>query len=107
MMGAHWIWVLRQITLNEVFALIGSQAEQDVNLINVAAVEADWMTGLGCSVTKGEEVVRHRRRAGQLSSRSSHTHLHLRGRRHPKCATVFVLAITYFGGARQAKQKQI
>lgn len=48
-----------EVSLDEVSRLVGGEAEQDVNPVDVSRVEPDWVSGLGRLVTVLQEAITH------------------------------------------------
>jgi hypothetical protein len=59
--------MLGQIALYELFGLVGREAEQDVNAVDVSHVESNRMRALDLDVLIGEEVVGQLWRSGHLA----------------------------------------
>ena len=59
--------VCAEVPLNEVTRLLCSEAEEDVDPVNVTGVQPDRMARLGCRVTVLQEVVRHLQWTGHLA----------------------------------------
>mmetsp|Transcript_8730 Transcript_8730/g.18587 ORF Transcript_8730/g.18587 Transcript_8730/m.18587 type:complete len:747 (-) Transcript_8730:2392-4632(-) len=55
--------VLGEVALDQVLGLLGSEAEEDVDLVDVARVEADGVPRLSAHVPEGQELVGHLGRA--------------------------------------------
>lgn len=62
--------MLGQIALYELFGLVGREAEQDVNAVDVSHVEPNRMRALDLDVLIGEEVVGQLWRSGHLARAS-------------------------------------
>ena len=60
------VWVLGQVSLNEVSRLVLRESEYNVELINVAAVKSDGMPGLRVYIFETHEFIRSRGRTCQL-----------------------------------------
>ena len=61
------VGVLGEVALDQVLALVRREAQQDVQAVDVPAVDADRVAHLGGLVAEGEEVVGHLRAAGDLA----------------------------------------
>ena len=55
------VWIRAEVPLNEVPSLLSCKAEQDVEPIDVARIEADWVARFGYGVAILQEVVGHLR----------------------------------------------
>mmetsp|Transcript_15391 Transcript_15391/g.46047 ORF Transcript_15391/g.46047 Transcript_15391/m.46047 type:complete len:239 (-) Transcript_15391:180-896(-) len=59
--------MLGEVALDELFCLLGREAEEDVQLVHVATVETDRVLGLGLQIAEGQKVVGQLGRAGHLA----------------------------------------
>lgn len=55
------IGMLGEVALNQVASLFGGESEENVDPVDIAAEQTNWMTDFGWSVLEGQEVVGHLR----------------------------------------------
>mmetsp|Transcript_13888 Transcript_13888/g.19295 ORF Transcript_13888/g.19295 Transcript_13888/m.19295 type:complete len:371 (-) Transcript_13888:1044-2156(-) len=58
--------VLCQVSLDKISGFIVVETVENVQLVNVSAVQSDWVLDFGLSIVEGQELVWHLRRASKL-----------------------------------------